>query len=91
MSRSRRADFTFDSVRAAGHDVRVFDLVCDEATIEARIDAKSRRTMGKLTELRLYRQLRDEGVFDVPVVRGVTVDATQPPADSAAQICRGLR
>ncbi len=43
-------------------------LVCPEDEIERRLGDESRGAFGKLTELELYRRLREEGAFDSPAM-----------------------
>lgn len=73
------------------HSVRL-DLA--EAAIEARLDSAQRQSFRKLTDLALYRQLRDRGTFTRPRIPRTdlaidTGDTT--PQYAAAQIVRHFR
>ncbi len=86
-------DGWFRDWRHAGIAVHVVELVCDEATLEARMGAGSRQPTGKLTDVALYRRLRDDGAFDSPVIPGpaLRVDTTaQSPEQSASEIFANL-
>lgn len=84
----------FSSYRARGGRVRMIALTCEEAEIEARLGAESRREFGKLTDLEIYRQARAAGAFelDFAFAPELTVDTTtQAPAEAAARIVDHLR
>lgn len=86
-------DWLFGDYAAAG--VRIFsvNLLASEAAIEQRLDADSRRTFGKLTDLALYRRARDAGIFRAPTIprTDLTIDTEScSPADAAAQIAQAL-
>lgn len=55
-------------VTAAGGEVILVELTASEAEIERRLAHDSRVQNGKLTDLSLYRRLRDAGVFRTPVI-----------------------
>ena len=71
---------------AAGATITCVELVCTEAEIENRLDRASRRDFSKLTDVALYRRLRDGGVFDTPVIRrpGLVLDTGVLTAEEAA-------
>jgi predicted kinase len=86
-------DAQFAAFAEAGVDVFVAKLVCDESTVEARLAASSRSGTGKLRDVELYRELREQGVFDSPIVPGpvAAFDTTsEGPEEVAAQICAAL-
>jgi len=64
----RFVDRLFAEVAAAGGEVVPVELTASEAVIEARIASASRLREGKLTDPRVYRELRDRGAFDRPVI-----------------------
>ena len=64
-------------------------LVADEATIEDRLNSAQRREFRKLTDVDLYRRLRDSDVFLTPVIPRTDLKlntAKSTPADTARQI-----
>lgn len=61
-------DDLFAEVSAAGGEVIPVELSASEAEIERRLGHDSRVQNGKLTDLTLYRQLRDAGTFLTPVI-----------------------
>ncbi len=71
---------------AAGATVTGVELICAEAEIERRLAQASRRDFNKLTDVALYRRLRDGGVFDTPVIRrsGLVLDTGVLAATEAA-------
>ncbi len=85
----RFVDSLFAEVAASGGEVIAVELAADEAAIEERIAAESRKREGKLVDLELYRRLRDSGVFDSPVLPPprLRIDTTRlSPAESARAI-----
>ncbi len=62
----RFIDELFAEVTASGARLISVELTADAATIEERLGSASRRQHHKLTDLVLYRQLRDAGVFSTP-------------------------
>lgn len=85
----RFIDELFAEITAAGGEVIAVQLTAHEAEIERRIDSSSRRTMKKLVDLPLYRELRGRGVFSSPVIPSpaLTLDTTStPPTETAARI-----
>jgi hypothetical protein len=85
----RFIDGLFSEVAAAGGEVIAVELTASEAVIEARIESASRRLEGKLVDLKTYRELRDRGAFDTPVIASprMSLDSgTLTPAQSADRI-----
>ena len=64
----RFIDELFAEVSVAGGAVIAVELTAPESAIEARMANRSHVENGKLTDLALYRQLRDAGVFKTPVI-----------------------
>lgn len=86
-------DWLFGDYAAAGIRVFSVQLVASEAEIERRLTADSRRAFGKLTDLELYRQARDAGVFSTPTIprTDLRIDTgSYSPAEAAAQIAQAL-
>lgn len=89
----RFIDQLFAEIIAAGSEVIPVQLTASEAELERRIDSASRRTMKKLVDLTLYRELRDRGAFSTPVMPppALTLDtASFAPAEIAARIASFL-
>lgn len=90
----RFIDALFAEISAAGSEIIAIELTAGEAELERRIDSASRRTMKKLVEPSLYRELRARGVFSTPVLPApaLTLDTTLlAPADAAARIASFLQ
>jgi hypothetical protein len=67
------------------------EITASEAIIERRIASEQRRHFRKLTDVALYRQLRDRGAFATPLIprTDLRIDTGQfAPVDAAAQIMR---
>jgi len=64
----RFIDELFAEIAAGGGEVIPVELTAPKAVIEARLANSSRVENGKLTDLALYRRLRDAGVFNTPVI-----------------------
>jgi hypothetical protein len=62
-------DGLFAEMKAGGAEVIKVELTADEALIEARLGAESRRRDGKVMDPAMYRRLRLRGVFETPVIR----------------------
>ncbi len=65
------------------------ELKLSEAAIEARLATDQRKGFRKLTDLALYRQLRDSGVFATPVIprTDLAIDTEHTsPAEASARI-----
>jgi hypothetical protein len=84
-------DWIFTELPARGTTLHSVGLVLSEAAIEARLATDQRKGFRKLTDLALYRQLRDSGTFATPVIPRTDLELdtehTAPP-DSAARIAR---
>lgn len=65
-------DWVFTDLPGRGVSLFSVELTASEAAIEARLNSKQRQGFRKLTDLELYRRLRDSGAFATPVL---------PPAD----------
>jgi len=67
------------------------ELAATETEIEARLATAQRQGFRKLTDLALYRRLRDAGVFRAPVIprTDLTLDTAQlSPAEAAQALAR---
>jgi hypothetical protein len=85
----RFIDDLFAEVAAAGGEMVPVELTASESVIEARIESASRRVEGKLLDQKTYRELRERGVFDTPVIAAprLTLDTGRlTPAESADRI-----
>lgn len=85
----RFIDELFAEIAAGGGEVIPVELTASEAHIEARMANTSRVENGKLTDLALYRQLRDTGAFTTPVIPAPRLrldTGTLTPAATAAHI-----
>jgi hypothetical protein len=90
----RFIDELFAEIAAGGGSVVHVELVAPEAEIERRIAADSRHADGKLTDLALYRRLRDAGTFDTPVLPPARLrldTSSLVPAAAAAHIAASCR
>ncbi|MBL7665732.1 MAG: AAA family ATPase [Bacteriovoracaceae bacterium] len=77
------------------HDGKIFfiELTADYATLAERIDNQERAKFGKLTDLPLFKELTDQGVFtsfDMPKPF-LTIDATHTPIENASKIIDALK
>lgn len=59
-------DWLFTEPARRGVTLVSVEITADEAVIEHRIATAERRRFRKLTDVALYRQLRDRGVFTTP-------------------------
>jgi hypothetical protein len=85
----RFIDELFAELAANGGDVIPVELSTSAAEIERRMANESRHREGKLTDVALYRELRDAGVFSTPVIPGtrLRIDTTAvTPPDAARRI-----
>ncbi len=76
-------------VEARGGEVLYVELACSDAEVERRIGNASRQQFGKLTDVGLYRDIRDGGGFDFPPLPEamIVVDTeARPPEESAGLI-----
>jgi len=84
-------DWVFAELPARGATVHSVGLVLSEGAIEARLATDQRKGFRKLTDLALYRQLRDAGTFTTPVIprTDLQIDTEHAaPAESAALIAK---
>lgn len=77
----------------ARRDVKLhsIEITASEDVIESRIASNQRQQFRKLTDVALYRQLRDRGVFATPIIprTELRIDTgTIEPAEAAARIVR---
>ena len=82
-------DWLFAEMRRRGIRLLSVEVTASETNIESRLGSAQRRQFRKLTDLALYRQLRDSGTFATPVIPGthLRVDTDRmTPADAARQI-----
>jgi hypothetical protein len=90
----RFIDDLFAEFAAAGAEIIPVELTADEAEIERRLGAASRHDKRKLTDLALYRRLRDAGVFRSPVIppSRLRLDTGRlTPAEAAERIAALVR
>jgi hypothetical protein len=85
-------DWLFSELPAArGTMLHSVGLVLSEAAIEARLATDQRKGFRKLTDVGLYRQLRDSGTFLAPVIPRTDLEIDtehSAPATSAERIAR---
>jgi len=84
-------DWLFTALPARGTILHSVGLVLSEATIEARLGTDQRKGFRKLTDLALYRQLRESGTFATPLIprTDLEIDTEKSnPTESAACIAR---
>ncbi len=70
------------------------EITADETTIESRIASQQRQQFKKLTDVALYRQLRDSGVFATPLIprTDLRIDSGKlAPAEAAGRIAAHFR
>jgi hypothetical protein len=61
-------DWLVTTLPARGVSVHSVEVTAGEAAIESRLASKQRQQFRKLTDLELYRQLREAGVFLSPTI-----------------------
>jgi hypothetical protein len=61
-------DWLFTEPLRRGVKVTSIELTADEAVIEGRIGSSQRQQFKKLTDVALYRQLRERGTFATPLI-----------------------
>lgn len=82
-------DWLFTELPARGTTLHSVGLILNEAAIESRLATDQRKGFRKLTDLALYRQLRDSGTFATPLIprTDLTIDTEHStPAASAGHI-----
>ena len=64
------------------------ELVASESAIEARLGSSQRRGFKKLTDVNFYRELRDTGTFNTPVIprTDLRIETEKLTPDAAAQV-----
>jgi hypothetical protein len=84
-------DWLFGEMTRRGVTLHSVEISASEAVIESRMASAQRQQFRKLTDLALYRQLRDSGVFATPLIprTDLRIDSgATAPADAAARIAR---
>lgn len=87
-------NWLFGELPRRGVKIISVEITADEAVIESRIASKQRLQFKKLTDVVLYRQLRDSGVFTTPLIprTDLRVDTGKAsPAEAARQIASHSR
>jgi len=82
-------DWLFTAPLRRGVPLHSVEITASEAVIEGRLGTTQRQQFRKLTDVALYRQLRDSGTFATPVIprTDLRVDTgTTAPAAAARQI-----
>ncbi len=80
-------------IETEGGEVLFVKLVCSAEELERRVVAESRQSLGKISDLKLFRELNDTGTFADPGVteNRLVLDVTSlKPEDAARQIAREL-
>ena len=80
-------------VESRGGEVDFVNLYCDSAELEKRLTNPAREKFGKLTSLKLFRELNSKGTFDTPnnVPKRIKIDTTNiTPHDAARAIATEL-
>lgn len=87
-------DWLFEKLpRDTGSALLSIELAAAETDIEARLASEQRQGFRKLTDVALYRQLREAGVFRSPAIprTDLRVDTAQlSPTDAARAIAQRL-
>lgn len=87
-------DWLFAEPVRRGVQFTSVEITADEATIEGRIASQQRQQFKKLTDVALYRQLRDSGVFATPLIprTDLRIDSGKlAPAEAAGRIAAHFR
>jgi len=77
-------------VRAEGGRVLFVQLTCPSSVQEERVEASSRKEFGKISSVKVLRELKESGAFDVGALPepGLTIDTGKVEAAAAArEIC----
>lgn len=83
-----------DAVEDHGGEVLLVELQCAPEELERRLADPGRAAFGKLRSVELYRQLSQDGAFDIPPLprKPLVIDTTWlSPGEAARAICAGLR
>ena len=84
-------DWLFAELPRRGVRLSSIEVSAREEVIESRLGSRQRQQFRKLTDLALYRQLRDRGVFATPLIprTDLRIDTgTIAPVEAAAHIAR---
>lgn len=81
-------DWLFASMDARGIRLFSVEIVAPEDQLEARMGSIDRQQFKKLTDLKLYKKLRDAGTFAAPSIprTDMTIDSGTLKPDEAAQL-----
>jgi hypothetical protein len=82
-------DWFFTEMVRRGVHLHSVEITASEAVIESRLGTTQRQQFRKLTDVALYRQLRDTGTFATPLIRrtDLRIDTgTAVPSAAARQI-----
>ncbi len=77
-----------------GGRVLFVELTCPSSVQEERVEADSRAEFGKIRSVKVLRELRDSGAFEVGAMpdSGLKIDTSAvQPKDAARQICAFFR
>jgi hypothetical protein len=84
-------DWLFAEMLRRGVKLTSVEITASEEVLESRMASRQRQQFSKLTDVVLYRQLRDSGVFTTPLIphTDLRIDTgITAPAVAAAQIAR---
>jgi hypothetical protein len=84
-------DWLFAELPRRGVKLSSVEITASEAIIEARIGSKQRQQFKKLTDVSLYRKLRNDCIFATPLIprTDLRIDTGRlTPAEAAAQIAQ---
>lgn len=87
-------DWLFTEPARRGVKFASVEITAEEAVIESRIASQQRQQFRKLTDVALYRQLRDSGVFSSPLIprTDLRIDSGKlAPAEAAGRIAVHFR
>jgi chloramphenicol 3-O-phosphotransferase len=87
--RERFVQDVMDVVAAAGGTVVFVELTCAEEELERRLEAASRKELGKLASVKQYRSLKAAGAFRFSKLpNGLSVDTTNSSSNDTAKLIR---
>lgn len=80
-------DWLFEALPRRGVHLCSVELCASEEALEGRLGSDQRQQFGKLTDVALYRRLREQGVFHTPFVprTDLRLDTTDLAPDAAAE------